>query len=520
MNESALKILLVDDEPDIREALFLYLSEMGYSVAAAENGEAALCRFRAIRPSIVLSDIKMPGMDGIELLRKIKEESPDTEVIMISGHGDMDLAIKCLRQDAADFITKPFHEDALEIALKRAEEKISMRRQLQEALRTTRQRYQELFDEVPCYISVLDPEFKITAANRRFKEDFGWPAGSFCHTVVKQRDTPCDPCPVAKTFADGKTQQAEMVVTSRTGAQSHVLVRTAAIRNAAGQITQVMEMATDITQIRKLQEHLTSLGFLVGSISHGIKGVLTGMDAAVYLLESGYGKQDPGRVEEGLEVIKMMVERIRNLVLNILYYAKKRELNWKKTEVRKLANDAAFIVEPKIGRPDITLIRDFHEPLGSIEVDEGVFRSALINILENAVEACMEDKAKKESYEIVFSVRQKSDSIFFEISDNGMGMDRKTRENMFNLFFSSKGHSGTGLGLFIANRIVLQHGGSIRMASEPGQGATFTVCMPSILPPQIKAASSEPGSFDAPGAQSESAIFGENEVASVSARKG
>jgi len=499
MNESALKILLVDDEPDIREALFLYLSEMGYSVAAAENGEAAFCRFRTVRPSIVLSDIKMPGMDGIELLRRIKEESPDTEVIMISGHGDMDLAIKCLRQDAADFITKPFHEDALEIALKRAEEKISMRRQLREALRTTRQRHQELFDEVPCYISVLDPEFKITAANRRFKEDFGGPAGSFCYAVVKQRDKPCDPCPVAKTFADGKSHQAEMVVTSQTGEQFHVLVRTAAILNGAGQITNVMEMSTDITQIRKLQEHLTSLGFLIGSISHGIKGVLTGMDAAVYLLESGYGKQDSCRVEEGLEVIKMMVERIRNLVLNILYYAKKRELNWKKTEIRKIANDAAFMVEPKIGKRNIALIRDFHEPLGSFEVDEGVFRPALINILENAVEACMEDKAEKESYRIVLTVRKEADFILFEVSDNGMGMDKEIRENIFNLFFSSKGHNGTGLGLFIANKIVLQHGGSIRVTSEPGQGASFTICMPRILPLQVKSAAAEPG-LDAHGA--------------------
>jgi signal transduction histidine kinase len=85
-----------------------------------------------MRPPIVLTDIKMPGMDGIELLQKIKEESPDTEVIMITGHGDMELAIRSLKFDATDFITKPINDDALEIALKRANEKIILKTRIRE----------------------------------------------------------------------------------------------------------------------------------------------------------------------------------------------------------------------------------------------------------------------------------------------------------------------------------------------------------------------------------------------------
>ena len=72
--------------------------------------------FRELSPAIVLTDIKMPGMDGIELLRHIKAESPDTEVIMFTGHGDMDLAIKSLKYEATDFVTKPINDEILEIA--------------------------------------------------------------------------------------------------------------------------------------------------------------------------------------------------------------------------------------------------------------------------------------------------------------------------------------------------------------------------------------------------------------------
>jgi DNA-binding NtrC family response regulator len=123
-------ILLVDDEPDIRDVLAIYLTDLGYTVHTAENGETALQTFHRVVPSMVLSDIKMPGMNGIELLRRIKAEAPTTEVIMITGHGDMALAIDSLKLEATDFITKPINDDMLAVALRRAEERITMRRQL------------------------------------------------------------------------------------------------------------------------------------------------------------------------------------------------------------------------------------------------------------------------------------------------------------------------------------------------------------------------------------------------------
>lgn len=126
------KILLVDDEEGIRKVLGISLADRGHQVFTAESGEEALHIFREIQPDIVFADIKMPGMDGIELLQKIKEERPDTEVIMITGHGDMDLAIKSLKFEATDFITKPINDDVLDIALKRAKERIFMRAKLRE----------------------------------------------------------------------------------------------------------------------------------------------------------------------------------------------------------------------------------------------------------------------------------------------------------------------------------------------------------------------------------------------------
>ena len=119
-------------------------------------------------------------------------------------------------------------------------------------------------------------------------------------------------------------------------------------------------------------------------------------------------------------------------------------------------------------------------------MDAGVLASALTNILENALDACIQDNSNK-AHKIVFGVRQDVDDIIFDVSDNGIGMDRETREKMFTLFYSSKGRAGTGLGLFISNKIMEQHGGSIQVNSTLGEGSSFIVRMPKTVPSDIKA---------------------------------
>ena len=116
-------VLVIDDEKPTLVMFRMTLSAYGYSVLTAENGKEGLEVFERERPPLVLTDIKMPGMDGIEVLKRIKEIEPKTEVIVITGHGDMELAIKALNLDATDFINKPIQRDLLEQALKRAKER-------------------------------------------------------------------------------------------------------------------------------------------------------------------------------------------------------------------------------------------------------------------------------------------------------------------------------------------------------------------------------------------------------------
>jgi anti-anti-sigma factor len=123
-----LKILVIDDERPTLSMFKLLLDAYGFEVFTAENGDEGIELFQEHAMPIVLTDIKMPGMDGLEVLRRIKEISPRTEVIIITGHGDMDLAIKALSLDATDFINKPIQQRSLDAALRRARERIELAR--------------------------------------------------------------------------------------------------------------------------------------------------------------------------------------------------------------------------------------------------------------------------------------------------------------------------------------------------------------------------------------------------------
>jgi anti-anti-sigma factor len=119
------QVLVIDDEKPTLSMFTLILEVFGYAALTAESGEKGLELFEREHPPIVLTDIKMPGMDGLEVLGRIKRASPRTEVIVITGHGDIDLALAALNLNATDFIDKPIRQEALAQALARAEERLA-----------------------------------------------------------------------------------------------------------------------------------------------------------------------------------------------------------------------------------------------------------------------------------------------------------------------------------------------------------------------------------------------------------
>jgi signal transduction histidine kinase len=372
MDKTQFDILVVDDEADIREVLEIALADMGHRVFLAQDGKTALELFERHLPPIVITDIKMPVMDGIELLKRVKRQSPDTQVIMITGHGDMDLTIASLKFGAADFITKPVNVDILELAVVKASDRLIAQQKLVEY-----------------------------------------------------------------------TRKLEMLVLEKT----------------------------------RLTSHLSSLGLMIGTVSHNIKGLLTNLDGGLYIARSGLKHKSLSDTSDGLDMLAQNVEKLKQMIMDILMYAKERPTDIQPVPLAKFLAEIEETMAMKVSRHaiDFKIISD--QAPDPLHLDAPAMMSALVNILDNAVDACLEDK-EKQRHQICLTIAQKDGSLVMEIQDDGCGMDVETKSKIFDLFFSSKQVKGTGFGLFIARNIIAQHQGSIAVESVKRRGATFTILLP------------------------------------------
>ena len=484
----ATEILLIDKDKSHAGALGVYLERQQFDVFKAHSPDEAMTVFDNLSTDIILADPGLPEKGLVHLLKQIKRSHPGIQLIIMCSDESLDQALYLLSQDVVHYLRKPVKSAALDLALRQARTWITMNKKIEKYekrfkdLHNAHTMYQQLFNEVPCYISVQDKDFRLTATNRYFKRDFGDEIGSYCYEIYKHRDSPCRNCPVAATFEDGMPHPTEEIVTSKSGKQYNVLTWTAPIRNTDGEITQVMEMSTNITRLRQLQDHLTSLGLMIGSMSHGVKGMLTALDGGIYQLETGLARKDEERISKAFDQVKQMTGRIRKMVLEILYYAKSRELKYKSVDITQMAEKVFGDAKAIADKNGVVLEADIAANLGLVEVDANWMQAALVNFMENAVDACTYDHSKQD-HVVNFKVYDQMDErICFIIEDNGMGMDRETKEKMFTLFFTSKGSQGTGLGLFIANRVIQQHGGTIKVESELHKGTRFQICLPRKKP--------------------------------------
>ncbi len=348
---------------------------------------------------------------------------------------------------------------------------------LQKEHKENLERYRLLFEEVPCYISIQDRDMNIIQANRPHREAFGSSQGKKCYKILKHRNKECDPCIVRQTFRDGKIHSQEEVVKSQDNKQRYILVTAAPIRDVNNNIINVIEMSADITPIRELQDKLSSIGLLIGSISHDIKGLLNNMDGGIYMVNTGIKSGDQKRVNTGWETTLRSIDRIRSLIYNILYYTKDREPTLEKFAFKDILTSICDKLDFQANKFQIKIYRKFDTGPGHLMADTTAIRSLVTNLIENAIDACKACTDKKQK-KITVGFEELAKSIKFFVIDNGIGMDQETTNSAFSLFYSSKGTHGTGLGLFIADKIVKSHGGKIKLKSKLGKGTNLQVHIP------------------------------------------
>jgi signal transduction histidine kinase len=353
---------------------------------------------------------------------------------------------------------------------------ITENKRLQRKLEESIEKYRMLFNEVPCFISVQDKNFKIIDTNKRFKNEFGEGWGRFCYEVYKHRATRCEICPVAETFADGNIHVSEEIVAGKNGNPINVLVYAAPIKNEQDEIVAVMEMSTDITNLKKMQSEMANLGQLVSGLAHTIKGIVTGLEGGIYVVESGFKNKNDESIKRGWEMVQRNVQRISQLVLDMLYYAKSRIPEVKEVEIATICEEVFELYQKKFSENNIEPILEINYR-GTLKGDAKAIYTMILNLVENAIHACVWD-TEKPKHQIKVCLNGFEERVVLSVCDNGIGMSDEVKAKLFTPLFSTKGSSGSGFGLMVVKKIVEEHNGTIYVETVESCGSKFVVEFP------------------------------------------
>jgi signal transduction histidine kinase len=342
----------------------------------------------------------------------------------------------------------------------------------------------KLYDEVPVDICVIDRNFHIVDANRRFGETYGDWEGRTCYVVYKGRTSRCPVCALVSTFADGRVRSREELGMIRNGKRRHYLVHLVPIVRPDGSIPYVIEMSTDITSVKELEqekrdaERLAAVGETVAGIAHGIKNVLMALEGGMYGVQTGIEQGDDERVAQGWTMLQENIERISRFVKEFLDFARGRTAEVKLVDPNRLAENVADLFREQAGQLGIALKTDLQPDIPPAPMDEEGMHSCIVNLVSNALDACQISDEERE-FVVTITSRDVDGVLSYEVSDNGCGIDYDISKKIFTSFFSSKGaNKGTGLGLLTTKKIVHQHGGSVSFESEEGKGSLFRIDLP------------------------------------------
>jgi two-component system, NtrC family, sensor kinase len=501
---SASKILIVDDEQAIVRLLSMSLKSDGYDTCTASSGEEALDVFENQSPDIVVTDIKMPGMDGLELLKRIKERDPDKEVIIVTGHGDIDSTITALQYGASDFINKPVRDEALAIALERAQTKIRIREQLASYTQDLEEKVAEATVEIRRKsnfqrllihsshdaIVAFDQDWQIVVYNPEAARIFEKRARNVLNKMTIDDLYPPELATFFRaearngTHDRGEMPWKEMTLVTRNKKLIPVRYATSVLHEKE-EFMGIVNFFQDLTEIKRLEkeliqsERMAAIGQTVSGLAHYVKNILIGLKGGSYVVDVGFQHSNMEKIKSGWQTIQKNIERVANLTQDMLTYAKERTPEVKLCAPNEIVTEVKELVSDFAKAHDIDIITRCDPEMGQMWLDPGTVHRALLNLVNNAIDACMEEDDLDRQFKVeIRTGKTETGAAVFEIEDNGCGMDEETKLKLFTPMFSSKGGKGTGLGLLVTKKLVEEHHGTIDIDTRLGYGSLFTMTLP------------------------------------------
>ncbi len=527
-------ILIVDDEPGIAHLCERLLARSGYGVRAVTNPHRALTELDSFRADLLLVDIRMPGMDGFQLMQAARRKQPHLAVVIMTGFGTVETAVEALRLGADGLILKPFSSGAE--LVESVGYALEAHRRKRDALRL--QALRPLFEVSRRLFAETEPEKLHALLLDAICEHLGcahagvyfFPAEEAPQKVAGRGRIPDPealraalsavslPVLVQAEAAEGAlsdllraqeyaslacaqvdTQRGGMVLLAAAPADASALSEAdlellvvlahqgaVALENARlyAELRAYIRRVEESQKLLVQAEKMATAGRLTASIAHEINNPLQGVRNCLHL--ASRGELSAQERQEYLQLAREELDRLMTTVQRMLDFYRPAAVERRPADLHDLIDRVARLLRREMEQRGVHLHLDLAEDMPYPPVVRDQIQQVLLNLVLNAIEAM------PEGGDLRIETRYDAQEVYVSVSDSGPGIDASVRAQIFEPFFSTK-ENGSGLGLTVCDGIITAHGGRLEVLEQP-RGACFRFALPldPPAPPQQEASPHDP----------------------------
>ncbi|MBN2420230.1 MAG: response regulator [Deltaproteobacteria bacterium] len=506
------EILIIDDEEDILDILSLALKDVTHHISVAQDGASGLKVCEEKSPQIVITDIRMPVMDGLQVLEILKKRSPEIEVIVATAFGEIDTAIRALQLDASDFITKPINTKELYLAINRAKERYLARKQLAEytALleKEKAETHQELIKTFDFQKNLIESSMdgilannekgEIVIFNKSMEHMLSYTKADVLHKMTLSQFMSREDESALKTALESEKFGGfnrlilfETSLLDRSGRKIPVQVSGTGFSNQ-DESGGFVFFFRDLRELRKLeyelsnqasilhQDKMMSMGRLAASVVHEINnplsGILNYLRLMIRIVDRGPLAEDQReKFREYLDIVENETGRCSKIVSNLLTFSRKSPVNFEEISIADLIDKCVALSNHKLELQKIRFEIHAEPSIPLIEGDFNQLQQCIINLIFNAIDAMPDGGVLTLSADYDPSGK----SVRIIIKDTGHGISEEDLPHIFEPFFTTKAEGyGVGLGLSTVYGILERHKGTVEARSLLNEGSIFTIRLP------------------------------------------
>ena len=473
------KILVVDDEKRVRDTCHKMLAGEGFDVSRAESGDVAIQMIEKEHFDIILLDLMMPGLSGMETLARVKDMHPDTVVIVITGYATVEHSIEAMKRGAFDFLSKPFSPQDLRLVISKA---VGFIETLQD-ITTEKSRMRVLINHLGDGVMVSDAQKRVVLANPPFLKMVGYRGEDvICRPVTELVKVEKLLRMIDQALSMPSEEFVELTeeIEPENGGDSDVILgaRCVPLRDRLERNVGSITVLHDITVLRKMDQAKSDF---VSMVAHEIQSPMNTVLMQMKNITGGIAGPVTEKQREILERTSLRIKTLSDLSADLLDLAKIESgliiMEKEKLDSAALLRDQVKFHQVKSKEKNIDLELEPLPELPHFLGNRTNMEEVLSNLIANAI------RYTPEGGHIRISAETQGNSLCIRVSDTGIGIDPEDLKRIFDRFYRVKNEKtrtipGTGLGLSIVKRIVEAHNGAIEVASEPGHGSTFTVFLP------------------------------------------